>query len=268
MLLRMLCRIAIVLVALFAFWAQAAAETLRTGGVGAATKLLPQLFAAYGKDELEVIPSLGTSGGLRALADGLLDVGVSGRTLTPAELALGMTQVLAFRTPYGLITSHANPVNLKSTEIAAIFKSPRSVWPDETPIRIILRPRSDSDTAVLGGMFPGMTEAIEAARQRREVPLAATDQDNAELAERMPGSLAGATFTQVKVEERHVRFVSIDGIEPTLENLERGAYPFAKTLYFVLPAKKNPAAERFIGFLRSPAGAAALRAAGNIPVAD
>ena len=263
-----LCRIGILAAALFGAGAPVAADTLRMGGVGAATKLLPHLFAAYGHDELDVIPSLGTGGGLRALADGLLDVAVAGRPLEPQELAKGMTQAAAIRTPYGLITSHKTPVSLKSAEIAEIYKAPKATWPDGTPIRIILRPKSDSDTAVLGGMFPNMTAAIEAARQHREVPLAATDQDNAEMAEQMPGSLAGATFTQIKVEKRRVRFVSIDGIEPSLENFERGVYPFAKTLYFVLPPTKNPAAERFLTFLHSPAGETALRAAGSILLAN
>jgi phosphate transport system substrate-binding protein len=219
-----------------------AADTLRMGGVGAATKMLPVLFAAFDRSEehkLEVVPSLGSSGGLRALSAGVLDLAVTGRVLNPDELAQGLTQVAAVRTPFVLISSHPKPNGLNSAEIADIFRSPKATWADGTMIRIVLRPRSDSDTPVLGGMFPGMAAAIEAARKRQEVPLAATDQDNAALAEQAPGSLAGSTFTQIKTEQRKVRLVSIDGVEPSLENLERGAYPFSKTLYFVLPAKKK-----------------------------
>ena len=131
-----------------------------------------------------------------------------------------------------------------------------------------MRPKSDSDTTVLGNMFPGMAAAIEDARQRPDVPIAATDQDNADMAERIPGSLTGSTLSQVKMERRSLRFVAIDGVEPSLDNLESGAYPFAKPIYFVLPANKSPLAERFIAFLGSPVGRAALRATGNLPVAN
>ena len=59
----------------------ARANTLRMGGIGAATMLLPHLFEAFegsGAVKLKVIPNLGSSGGLRALTDDVLDVAVSG----------------------------------------------------------------------------------------------------------------------------------------------------------------------------------------------
>jgi phosphate transport system substrate-binding protein len=167
-----------------------------------------------------------------------------------------------------LITSHRSPGGLASAEVAARFNSPAAKWKDGSVIRIVLRPKSDSDTPVLGGMFPGMADAIEQARERPDVPVAATDQDNADLVERAPGSLAGSTFTQIKMEKRNLRFVAIDGVEPSPETLESGAYPYSKTFYFVLPEKKNALAEQFIAFLQTPAGHAALRETGNLPAAD
>ena len=245
------------------------AEAVRVGGTGAAIAMLPQLFAAFdGGDaiKLDVIPSLGSTGGLRALSDGVLDLAVSGRDLTAEERAKGLTVVASVRTPYVLVTSRPGENGLKSSAVAAMFGSPQATWPDKMPVRIVLRPRSDSDSAVLAAAFPGMAAALEEARKRPDVPIAATDQDNAETAERLPGSLAGATFTQIKTEKRNLRFVAIDGVAPSLEGFESGAYPYTKTLYFVAPAKPRPAVERFIVFLGSVAGQAALRAAGTLLV--
>jgi phosphate transport system substrate-binding protein len=246
--------------------AESAAQTLRIGGTGAVTAMLPHVFADFGRKEgiaLEVIPSLGHSGGMRAAADGVLDIAMAGRALNSAETALGLTVVLGIETPYVLITSHAKPNSLSGTEIAAIYRAESASWSDGTPIRIILRPKSDSDTIVLGNVFPEMAAALLLARQRAAVPTAATDQDNAQLAEQVPGSIAGAGLTQIKMERRRLRFVPIDQVEPSLEALENGSYPYAKRMYFVLPAKRSPVAERFIAFLRTPEGAAALRATGN-----
>jgi phosphate transport system substrate-binding protein len=228
------------------------------------------LFAAFdGGDaiKLEVIPSLGSTGGLRALADGVLDLAVSGREPSAEERKKGLTVIATIRTPYVLVTSRPGESGLKSSEVATMFGSPQAAWPDKMPVRIVLRPRSDSDSAVLAAAFPGMTAALEEARKRPDVPIAATDQDNAETAERLRGSLAGATFTQIKTENRNLRFVAIDGVAPSLEALDSGAYPYTKTLYFVAPAKPRPALERFVVFLRSVAGQAALRATGNFLVA-
>jgi phosphate transport system substrate-binding protein len=249
----------------------ASADTLRIGGIGAATAFLPELFATFERSEatkLKLIPGLGSSGGLRALQDGVLDIAVSGRPLKPEELQQGLMPAVTLRTPFVLITSHPHPNGLKGTEIPGIFKSQKAAWTDGTPIRIILRPKSDSDTQVLGDMFPGMAAAIDEARRRPDIPIAATDQDNASLAERVPGSFAGSTFTQIKMERRNLRYVAINGVEPSLENLQTAAYPFVKVLSFVLPAQRAPVAERFIAFLTSPPGKAALHATGNLLVVD
>jgi phosphate transport system substrate-binding protein len=243
------------------------AETLRVGGIGAASPMLPLLFAEFpGRADitLDVIPSLGSNGGLLALADGTLDMAVSGHALNPKERAAGLREALEIRTPFTLVTSLSRPSGFKSPDIAEIYKAEKATWTDGSLIRIILRPRSDSDSAVLARSFPGMEAALETARRRSYIPLAATDQDNADLAERVPGSLATSSLTQMTTEGRNLRFVSIDGAEPSLENLETGVYPFAKAFYFILTAKKNPTANRFLAFLRSPAGRAALRATGSI----
>lgn len=263
-------RLALVAAALLATIDVAAAETLRMGGTGAASGLLPQLFAAFdpgAATKLEIIPSLGHGGAMRALTDDLIDVAIGGRVLNSDEKAKGLTSVLAIRTPYVMVTSHPRPNGLKSAEIANIFITGTATWIDGTPIRVILRPQGDTDIPILNAAFPGMIEALEQARQRREIPVAATDQDNTGLAERMPGSLTGSTLTQIKTENRRLRLVALDGIDPTLEALEQGSYPFGKTLYFVVTERNNALAQRFLAFLRSPKGQDALRANGCLLVA-
>jgi phosphate transport system substrate-binding protein len=178
-----------------------------------------------------------------------------------------LRQAFVLRTPFGLVTSHRNPNGFRSDQVAKIFTNATS-WDDGTPIRIVLRPRSDSDTPLLGSLFPGMAAALEAARRRPEVPIAATDQDNADAAERIQTSLAGATLTQIMLEQRKLRFVPIDGVAPTMDAFETGKYPYAKVMYVVVPAAPAKASLRFLEFLQSPAGEAAMRAAYVLPVRD
>jgi phosphate transport system substrate-binding protein len=261
----------VLLLAGMAPFGTAAAQTLRAGGTGTAIGMLQQVgaeFTAATGVKVDVVPSLGSSGALRALTDGLLDIAVPARPLKPDETAAGLRQFAVLRTAYVMATSHSNPNGMKSTDIAKIFAAEKPTWSDGTPIRIILRPRSDTDTALLAELFPGMGEALEAARRRAEVPTAATDQDNAALAERTPGSLTGATMTQLKTEHRNLRVVPLDGAEPTLANFESGAYRFEKKLYFVVPRNSAAAAQRFADFLRSPPGVKALRETEILPSAE
>jgi len=172
---------------------------------------------------LEVIPSPESSGGLRALAEGALDVAVTGRPLTEDELKQGMRVAVTMQTPFALVISHAEPNGLKSDGIADIYRAPKAEWADGSPLRVILRPKSDSDTPLLGSLFPGMASAMDSARKRHDVTVAATDQDNADAAERIPGSLAGASLTQIKSEQRLLRLIAVNGVTPSLMALETGA---------------------------------------------
>lgn len=214
---------------------------------------------------IEVVRSLGSSGAIRALADGRLDIAVSARPLKADEAAAGLRPVAVLRTAFVLATSHRYADDLKTSDLPKILSAQSPVWGDGSPMRIILRPRSETDTALLGEMYAGTDKAIEALRQRPEVPTAATDQDNASLAERTPGSLIGTTLAQLKTERRALQVVTLDNIAPTLASFESGAYPFTKKLYFVVRAKVSPNAQRFMDFLRSPPGVKALRDADTLP---
>lgn len=246
---------------------QASAQ-VQLGGTGGAMGMVERVVAAYaaaGGPEIEVIHSLGSSGAINAVADGAIDLAISARPLRPAESERGLTAVALGRTPLVLATSRQVPPGLSSADIPDIFASLDPEWPDGAALRIVLRPPSDTDAVLVADYFPGLEQAMEAARQRPEIPVAATDQDNATLAEELPGSLVYAGLCQLLMERRNLRTVAIDGVEPTLENLESGAYPYEKQFYLVYAAAEAEAAQALLGFLRSPDGEAVLREAGCLP---
>lgn len=169
-----------------------------------------------------------------------------------------------FRTPFGLVTSREGPQGLKSAEIAALYGADSPKWPDGAPILIILRPADESDNTVLGELFPGLAAVLQQMRKRRDLSIAATDQDNADLAEQLKGSLSSATLMQIMTEKRKLSFVSIDGVAATVENYQNGSYPYGKSIYVLVPSVVSPEAQAFLAFLAKPATGALLRSAGLI----
>ncbi len=251
--------------------AAVAAETLRVGGTGGAFGLLQRLgdaFNAASGIKVVNVPSLGSSGGIRAVAENKIDISVSGRPLRPDESAKGLAAVAVVRTPYFIVTSHRSPGGLKSEDLPSLYAKADSAWADGSPVRIVLRPRSDSDTDLMGELFAGMAKALEAARSRPDVPTGATDQDNGDLAERVSGSLTGMTGTQLKTEGRRLRAVALDGVEPTFANYESGAYRYGKKLYFITRSTGGPEIGRFMDFVRSTEGIKVLREAEVLPEAQ
>ena len=132
-------------------------------------------------------------------------------------------------------------------------------------MHLILRTKFDGDTILLEQRFDGMREAIAVARTRPEFPIAPTDQDSANLAERLPGSFVQAGLSQIVTEKRNLRFVPIDGVEPSLANLESGKYPYEKDFFLVYSAKTKPIAERLARICCDPQkGRSILRETGNL----
>uniref|UniRef100_Q07NU4 ABC-type phosphate transport system periplasmic component-like protein n=1 Tax=Rhodopseudomonas palustris (strain BisA53) TaxID=316055 RepID=Q07NU4_RHOP5 len=245
-----------------------AASTLRGGGTGAAMVLLNRLGEAFSAQNpgvsIEVVVGLGTSGAIEALVDGALDFAVAARSLTPSEQAKSLAFAPFCRTPFGIVTSYATPSGFGRLDLTDFYADPTSRWPDGTAVKVILRPRSDSDTMMLAKLSPRMAEVLDNLRKRAEIPIAATDQDNGKLAASLQGSLATMTYTQALSENLDLRFLEIDGIVPSVENLERGRYSLERRFYFVSRADNR--AEAFIAFVRSPEGEKILREAGNLPV--
>jgi phosphate transport system substrate-binding protein len=153
----------------------ASADVVRVGGSVGAEAIMRQLggaFTAQSGIAIKVVPGLGSTGGLRAATDGVVDLVVGGRL--PGATDAGKELKIAFsaRTPFVLATSHPNPGDIRRDQLAEIIGSPSAKWPDGVPVRVILRARSATETVLMGTIFPGAAVAIEIARRRPEITTA------------------------------------------------------------------------------------------------
>ncbi|MCK9442306.1 MAG: PstS family phosphate ABC transporter substrate-binding protein [Methanothrix sp.] len=62
------------------------------------------------------------------------------------------------------------------------------------------------------------------------------------------------------------KVISLDGVEPTIESIKRGAYPLARKLYFVTLGVPSPGAKAFIDYILSPGGQHIAMENGFIPI--
>ena len=223
-----------------------------TGAVFALGGLLSEAFtAAYPDDTVQVIPSMGSSGGIQAVTAGALQVSFSGRPLNADEKTKGLQEMPFLDTPYAFVSSHQKPQKLTTSDVVAIYSGTLAKWPDGKDISPILRPKGDSDTSYLIETIQGMGPALDTLRQRADVPIAGTDQDNMEAAQRTANSFTGSTLLQVVTESPRVKAIRLDGVEPTVEGMEKGEYPLKRRIYAIVNADPSPAAKKFVSFMRS-----------------
>jgi phosphate transport system substrate-binding protein len=248
-------------------------EPLRIGGSGSPSTSITIIARAFQKShpnvKVEILPGLGSSGGLKALTSGALHIALISRRLTDEERKQGLLAVHYARTPFVFATSRTTrTAGITLQEAASIYAGRKTTWPDGSLIRLVLRPEVDSETALLKSLSPAMEEAVKKAFARPGMLIAITDIDAADALGRLPGSFGTTTMSIIIAQGRPIKVLSLDGAFPSLTGLADGSYPYSKSFYLVTTAQASPLAKEFMAFVRSSHGAKLLTASGHLVVDD
>lgn len=244
-------------------WAgTATAEELRLGGTGAGLANIQSLAEAFAASRpglgVKFVPSLGSSGGIKALLAGVLDVSVSARRLKDEESAKGAVAVEYARTPFVFATRSKVVSGFSLSKLVQMYAGDVDEWPDGSPVRLVLRPTTDSDTQLLRAMSEDMSRAVDRAYARPGFIEVQTDQDNADALESVSGSIGTATLGQIIAENRSLRVLAVDGVEPRAAAAAAGRYPFLKVLFLVVRSDASPLVAQFVAYAQSPEARAIL----------
>lgn len=240
----------------------AVAETIRVSGTGGAIGTMRILGEAFQKSNpdirVDVMPTIGSSGGIKAVMAGRLDIGLSGRPVSAGERAKGVLGTKYARTPFVFgVNGTLKMIGLTLPGVAAIYAGKRD-WENGQRIRLVLRPAEDSDIPVLKGMSPAMSAAVDIALRRQGMIVAMTDHDAADAIESVPGAFGGTTLSFVLSEKRDFRILSLDGVTPSVRTMSDRSYPYGKTFFLVTKTNPSASVRRFIDFVRSPAAVGIL----------
>ena len=248
-----------------------AESVLRINGTGSGTGGMQLLAEAYmqANPTLRVVvaPAIGSTGGIRALLDGKLDVALSNREPNEAERArAALTSVEYARTPF-VVAVHKNVgiAALTGAQLAALFE-PGATYPSGQRARPVLRSSDATDTKLFQSMAPGLVAAVDAAAARRGMLEAATDTEAADMVQQTAGAFAASTLALIATERRPFVALAIDGREPTVDSLALGRYPYHKRLFVITHKTPAQGVAAFMAFVRSPAAQALLRANGHLPL--
>ena len=246
------------------------AEVLTIGGTGADLETIRVLADAFERANatvnVDVLPSLGSSGGVKAVLAGVIDLGLTSRPLKKNERKAGAREIAyaklltAFATRRGMAE-----MNFTVSEVIGIYEGARTTWPDGTPIRLIVRSEAESSAQLVMARIPGMDVAYRRAIDRTGVLLAHTDQENARMIRREKGSLGTISLSAILLDETNsLMALSLGGATPTVEAARDDSYPLSSTLYFVTGTQAGELARSFISFVASAEGRAILERSGHL----
>ncbi len=246
--------------------AQAGLPTIGGSGSGLRIlRLLAKQQASHGGSGANILPSLGSRGGLLALAAGRLDLAILTGPVAGDLRALGFVSRKLATTAVALV-AHPGVSSLAVTaaEAGRMLAGRAATWPDRTPLRPVLRERSESEWLALRQALPGMAADLDAPR-RPGAYVTLNAQDNLAAIQTLEGAIGVATLGQIAAEEATVAILAVDGVRPAPEALARGTWRAAIELHLAWRAPAEGPLADLLAHLDSPEAAALLARNAYLP---
>ncbi len=241
-------------------------------GTGSAIGVMRLMAKAYQERHrdvaVEILPSIGSTGGIKAVIDRKIDIGLSSRPLKPEERIPGLVEEVYGRTGFIFGAQVTNPEKgFTLKEIEEVFAGKRTTWHDGKPLRLVLRPKSDAYSVYLASITPGLKAANEKSHAIPGLFVGGTDQDAVAQIEKTQGAFGITSACIVASEERKIKGLAVNGVAPTVSNVSSGAYPYSMTMHTIYRKDtSNPSLKPFVDFIFSAQGQKILTQTDHVPL--
>lgn len=246
------------------------ADVLVVGGSGTdlgTFKLLGEAFSKkHPATSVKVLPSMGSSGGLKALKHNKIDLALTSRALKEKEKRPSIVYQQYASTPMVFVVANDSlQHNISRQQVLDFYTGKLKQWPDGSAVRPILRPTTDSDTKLLVNKLIECEKCFYKAYQRRGVPIALTDQDAAQMIATVPGAVGTSTLALILSEKKSLKALRLDGVKASAETLSSQKYPMFKDLFLVYNRQnKTETLDTFLTFLSSDKARSILLNTGHL----
>lgn len=226
------------------------------------TRLLARTCAsAVPGVRIEVDAGIGSTGGVRALRDGVIDLALISRPLRPQEVSADLHVVPYARSPVAVAVHPAvGERQLTSEQLKALFGGRQTTWADGAPAAPLQREQGDSGHEAMARAVEGWAEIDASTWQTGRWPVFYHDRALLDALLTTPGGLGLVDGASVRALGLPLPLLTLDGRRPSEED-----YPVWKSLAFVHRGPLSPAAERFVRCVRSAQGLDVLRQVGALP---
>jgi phosphate transport system substrate-binding protein len=217
---------------------------------------------------IELGKGLGTKARLQALAEGKIDIALASHGLNVSEITsqgYAVHEIARMAVVFG-VNAGVPVTNLTDQQICGIYSGKAASWKAAGGPEMEIAARTRPDTEVDAEVVRANIKCLTDLRMPEAVKVMPRSGDMAKELAATGGAIGMTTMTVVEQSQGKIRVVSLNGIAPSAENVERKTYPLVRESFFVVRASPAPAVARFVEFTRSPDGAKLIRANGAIPV--
>lgn len=191
------------------------------------------------------------------VSTGDVDFGYIGRDLRSTEQGKLSLSPIGF-TGSVLAVNPANPIgNLTKDQIAKIYTAVVKDWSEvgsnAGPIKAFVRePASSTRTSIEAYVFGSTVPKFPA-----EIVEIFESPDTIKAIGAFKGGIGTVTLSGKNLKDTSIKLVALDGVQPTLANLNTGVWKIAKPSYMTVssdPTKVKPAIKALVEFVKSAEG--------------
>lgn len=254
----------------FPSFATAQQKIMIDGSTGTAPLVgaLGKAFTAKSGVAVEIGKGLGTRARFDALTEGKIDIAMAShgfkvdeithRGMTVYPIAIAKTAVVF------AVHESVKLSGLTEAQVCAIYEGKHRDWKElrAPPLVIVahVRPDTEVDTEVIRDGI-GCLKSIKfpAAIKMKE-----KSGDMASALAATPGAFGVTTATVVEQSQGKLKMLALNGVQPTEANVATGRYRLTRDAFLIVRNDASPAVKAFIGFVKTPDGAAVIRANGAV----
>jgi phosphate transport system substrate-binding protein len=207
----------------------------------------------------------GSGVGVQKVGEGLVNIGNTGRALTPAEIAKYGLKTFPFAIDgVAVAVNPQNPVSaLTSQQVRDIFagkiKNWQAVGGKSAPIHLFTRDEASGTRATF---WKKLLKKGPIDAKANVVP------SNGAMKLALAQDPQAIGYLGIGFVDRTVKGLKLDGVEPTQANAKNGTYPVTRLLYMNTKGEPTPLVMAFIEYIKSPAGAKIIQKHGVLPLSN
>ena len=203
-----------------------------------------------------VLSGGGATLGIEAAGTGGADLGGTCRACLPArgEDDLDVALTIVGWDALVVVVHPDNPLeSISQDQLVGVLRQEVTRWNDvggaDAPIVVVARKGKESG---VGHMVRRMVFGDPDADFGPTVVRLASSGPVEKLVERTPNALAVTGVSSAR--QRRLKILGIDGVEPTVDHVADGRYPYFRPLYLAHPREPGPRARRFLDWIVSAEG--------------
>ena len=247
---------------------------LIVGGSGAAYPALTALTTAFVQQhprvQISFQPGSQSTTAVKYVTEGKIDIGAIARALNENERRSTIVHIPVARDGIAL-AAHPNVqiTGLTSAQVRDIYSGKIRLWSEVGGASrdIVVLDRAEGETARIAlRKFVFGTELVVSA----EAVVLPTEQDMYESVAAVADALGYFSYSYIVKHPGKVRLLAIDGIVPSVETLQSGAYPITRPIGMVVRSDQRASSplREFLEFLNTPQSREALLKSGLLPGGD